>query len=457
MPFLIVRCFFMLCLLMTGASWAVADGLEFTVSRMGQGSPVVLVVGGIQGDEPGGFSAAALLTTHYTILDGTVIVVPNLNFPSIIKRSRGLHGDMNRKFADLSERDPEYETVRRIQAMMAAEDVDLILNLHDGSGFYRPTLEDAQHGPLRWGQSVIVDQSELSGTPFGQLENMAVAVAEKANARLLTAEHRFHVKNTHTGEGDEEMAKSLTWFGINQGKPSFGLEVSKNFGVGERAYYHLNMVESFFRLAGIDFQRNFPLSPSGVSQALGSNVWVALADNRIVLPMENARKQQAGTLPLPKGKISVVAPTPILAVVSEENKFTVHYGNNTLTSFKPQWLEADMNLDSVDIQVDGKSHSVPFGSIVPVETSFTVHTPDGYRVNAIGADLNKTDESNIALAQSDFLPHFSIDTLGTTFRVEVYRGQSFAGMFLVRFGTVVAKAESLSSPAIKGFESELGW
>ena len=45
--------------------------------------PVVLVVGGIQGDEPGGFSAATLLTTHYTIQKGVLWVVPNLNFPSI--------------------------------------------------------------------------------------------------------------------------------------------------------------------------------------------------------------------------------------------------------------------------------------------------------------------------------------------------------------------------------------
>ena len=58
-------------------------------------APVVLVVGGIQGDEPGGFSAATLLTTNYTIRKGVLWVVPNLNFPSIIKRSRGLYGDMN--------------------------------------------------------------------------------------------------------------------------------------------------------------------------------------------------------------------------------------------------------------------------------------------------------------------------------------------------------------------------
>ena len=96
--------------------------------------PVVLVVGGIQGDEPGGFSAATLLTTHYTIQKGVLWVVPNLNFPSIIKRSRGLHGDMNRKFAKLDNSDPEFGTVRRIQELISHPRVGLVLNLHDGSG-----------------------------------------------------------------------------------------------------------------------------------------------------------------------------------------------------------------------------------------------------------------------------------------------------------------------------------
>ncbi|MBO4314198.1 MAG: deacylase, partial [Desulfovibrio sp.] len=73
--------------------------LDFTTLRLGSGDRAVLIIGGIQGDEPGGFSAATLLATRYDIRKGSVWVVPNLNFPSIIQRSRGLHGDMNRKFA----------------------------------------------------------------------------------------------------------------------------------------------------------------------------------------------------------------------------------------------------------------------------------------------------------------------------------------------------------------------
>ena len=90
--------------------WLFSASLDFTLHKKGTDPDenVLLVIGGIQGDEPGGFNAASLLVTHYKITKGRVWVVPNLNFLSIVERSRGPYGDMNRKFADLSPKDPEY-------------------------------------------------------------------------------------------------------------------------------------------------------------------------------------------------------------------------------------------------------------------------------------------------------------------------------------------------------------
>ena len=92
---------------------------DFNLIKKGKDDTnTLLVVGGIQGDEPGGFISASLLTTHYEITKGSVWIVPNLNFYSIIKRSRGPYGDMNRKFAHLSKTDPEYKTIQRIKSYM---------------------------------------------------------------------------------------------------------------------------------------------------------------------------------------------------------------------------------------------------------------------------------------------------------------------------------------------------
>lgn len=53
---------------------ASAAPLEFSLHRIEgeQKGPVVLVIGGIQGDEPGGFNAASLLVTHYRLHNGAV-------------------------------------------------------------------------------------------------------------------------------------------------------------------------------------------------------------------------------------------------------------------------------------------------------------------------------------------------------------------------------------------------
>ena len=88
----------------------------------------MLLIGGIQGDEPGGFLAASLIATQYKITKGSLWVVPNLNFPSIIERSRGTKGDMNRKFAHIDKNDPDYDAVNYIKKLIVDEYVTLILN-----------------------------------------------------------------------------------------------------------------------------------------------------------------------------------------------------------------------------------------------------------------------------------------------------------------------------------------
>jgi len=94
-----------------------ADGFDFTLIKKGETNDNnrLLIVGGIQGDEPGGFMAASLLSTHYTITKGSVWIVPNFNFYSIIRRSRGPYGDMNRKFAKLSTNDHDYHSIEKMK------------------------------------------------------------------------------------------------------------------------------------------------------------------------------------------------------------------------------------------------------------------------------------------------------------------------------------------------------
>jgi len=437
--------------------------MHFTLHQHGDSSPAVLIIGGIQGDEPGGFSAASLLATRYTVAKGAVWIVPNLNFPSIVRNSRGLHGDMNRKFLRLDKNDPEYFTVSRIQELIRHPNVKLVLNLHDGNGFFRPRYEDALRNPKRWGQSVIIDQNTIpEHLPHNNLEAMGQQACDDANARLLLPTHRYYLKNTKTGDGDHEMAKTLSWYAVRNQKAAFGLEVSKEFSVEARVYYHLLVVESFLRQAGVEFTRDFALTAPGVLAALQSDVRVAFADNRVVLPLEDAWPR-LNFLPLPKGELKTTTSKPILAVLREKNELSILYGNRRLIRIQPDWRDADTGINSVNVKVDGIEQTVSFGQILAVRDSFHVLPISAYRVNAIGAKPlspkstpQAPDKSGLDIRQSDFRPRFSLDTRATLYRVEVYRGQNFAGMFLVRFAVPAAGPGRTILPDAGGSRFDLG-
>jgi hypothetical protein len=400
----------------------------------------LLVIGGIQGDEPGGFNAASLIVTHYKILSGSVRVVPNLNFPSIIKRSRGIHGDLNRKFDRLNPDDPEFNTIKRIKKMILAPGVDLVLNLHDGSGYYSKTFEGKNRNPGRWGQSIIVDQAQMpKNLPggeriFSHLTGSAHKAADFVNTSLLDPGHKFHVKNTKTAQGNIEMAKSLTYFALKNNKSAFGIEASKSLTTARRVYYHLLVLEAFFNQAGIKFERKFELSETGIRRAIDQDIQVALGENRILLTLENVRKR-LNFIPLQKqGILTFEVNHPLMALVQSGQVYNLFHGNRHLTRLSPQYFDYDFGLKSLDLIVDGESHRVFFGTKVAVKHRFLVKNIPGHRVNIIGFSKEKViNESGFVVRKENFAQRFSIDKGGKIFRIEVYTATRFNGMILVDF------------------------
>lgn len=422
-------------LMMTMSAFA-QNPLDFSLHKLGSDAkgPTILVVGGIQGDEPGGFSAAGMLVSHYKITKGNVWVVPNLNFLSIIKSSRGSYGDMNRKFAALDKNDPDYSSVQRIKKIIRNKKVDMVLNLHDGSGFYSPIYIDKLHNPSYWGQCVIIDQEAITHPKFGDLNNMARIAVAKANAELLKKSDKIHLKNTRTREGDHEMEKSLTYYAITHGKPAFGIEASKSFMTPTRTYYHLSVLESFLKQAGIEFSRDFDMNPRSIKQAMFSQVKLAMYGGKLQLELDNVRKY-LNYVPMNKNLANnFKASKPLLTMVDAPNGYKVYYGNRNLTNLSPQFFEFDDSLSSLQLTVDGSSQEVAMGTIVDVGSHFSVNSLKGYRFNIIGyVAPNKGAESDVLVRKRDLVKRFSLDKGGRVYRVEAYRGDKFSGMVLVRF------------------------
>ena len=410
--------------------------LDFTFyqnKNTGSG-PTLLVIGGIQGDEPGGFNAASILATKYRFSRGNVWVVPNLNFPSILKRSRGVHGDMNRKFSQLNSNDPEFDTVSKIKNIILQDEVDVVLNLHDGSGFYSPTYRDKLHNPKRWGQSIIIDQEKISHPRFANLADIAGHIIASTNNVIKNTRHRYHLKNTDTAKGDKEMEKTLTYFAIRHGKPAFGLEVSKEFGTVMRSYYHLLVMEKFMDHMGIEYQRNFPLSYQGVKWALYDNLQIALFENKVLLDVANAR-DRLRYVPLKKNTpLQVSVSNPLIAVLKNKHDFSVRYGNRSITSISPQFFEYDDSLKKITLLVDGEERTQKLGDVVHVREKFLVRPIANYRVNVIGyTRKGLKNESGQVVRRRNIISRYSIDNAARMFRVEFYQGKRYCGMILVNY------------------------
>ena len=423
------------------------NNMEFDFIKKGkQDNNTLLIIGGIQGDEPGAFMAASIITTHYEITKGSVWVVPNLNFYSIIKRSRGPYGDMNRKFAAIPEDDPDYDTVQRIKKYITSDEVKVVLNLHDGSGFYRKDYINWTFSPNRWGQSSIIDQSELDIEHYGNLAEISKEVCSHVNKNLLRDRDIYHTKNTHTKMGDKEMEKSLTYYAINNGKAAFGNEASKTLPLHERTYYHLLALEKYMEIMGIEFKRRFELSSLNVKKVINDDIYISFYDEKIQLPLSQIRTLLK-YFPIRKdGTLEFSPSNPLLTVIKKNGLFVIHYGNRKIANLKPDYMDMDTQTKSVNMTIDGIKKEIKIGSIVDVNKSFMVEPIKDIRVNVIGyVKKGRVDESGLEIEKSKFRNGFSVDVKGNLFRIEFYKGKKFAGMILVNFDKLKTSQSGVST------------
>ncbi|MBI2877947.1 MAG: hypothetical protein HYY20_13810 [Candidatus Tectomicrobia bacterium] len=213
----------------------------------------LLLIGGIH-NEPGGYLSADLYA-DMALKRGQLIVVPRANFLSIHSDKRGPHGDMNRKFIKGATQNKSYDDqiVAILKELMAQS--DLVLNLHDGSGFYRPQWESPLKNPLRWGQSIIADDESYPSPRSGktlELGQLARKVVQEVNVQIANPDHRFHFNNTRTTASDSphpEQRRSATFYSLTQfGIPAFGVETSKEIPSNElRVRYQTMIINAFMK------------------------------------------------------------------------------------------------------------------------------------------------------------------------------------------------------------------
>jgi len=215
----------------------------------------LLLIGGIQGDEPGGF----LSVDHYAdtmLAQGNLIVVPRANFRSIVAKRRKINEDMNRKFAEDSKSNYETKIVAILKKLISESDG--LLNLHDGSGFYSEKWEGPNRNPKRYGQSIIADVDTYVDPKTGKtihLGDMARFVSKEINKNIKNSRNHFHFNNHQTKEIaslHKEQRKSATYYALyTYGIPAFGIESSKSLPLEQKIRHHNLAINAFMDYLGI--------------------------------------------------------------------------------------------------------------------------------------------------------------------------------------------------------------
>ena len=411
---------------------------DFSIYKKESQTPshTLLIIGGIHGDEPGAYFAPAFFEKYYKITKGSVWVIPNINGDSIIANQRGIYNDMNRKFSVIEKDDPDYFIIERVKKIILDKKVDLILNLHDGHGFYRETYENAIFNPKAWGQATIIDQDKINGlNKFGDLDNIATKVRNNLNNDKLFQEyHSFGVKNTQTKFKDEQMQLSLTYFAVTNNKPAFAIETSKNItDLTEKVIYQLKSIEEFMKIMDIEFQRDFDINNyEEVKKRLFDFGEVKINEN-IAFDLNDTRKILR-FIPLKKENNEFKFENSLGATKIVDNKYEVYIGNINITNLFPQIFDVKEYKDSIKIEVDGKVINTKLGEVIDVKNSFKIVKNDFFRVNVIGYSKSGVDsEDDILLKKSDMVDSFSIDTNNKQYRVEFYKDNNFYGMITINF------------------------
>jgi len=217
----------------------------------------LMLIGGIQGNEPGGFLSADLYA-DMRLEKGNVIVVPRANFYSIITNQRGPNGDMNRKFHLEDNASTMEDQIVSILKKLISES-DYLLNLHDGAGYYHPTYIDKWRNPTLFGQSIVADSEEYripGSTKPIKLGEMARKILKEVNPHISGELYRFHFMDTRTDAEDSphrEQRGSATYYALTKHNiPAFGVETSKFLpSVDLKVLYHNMVINAFMKQFGI--------------------------------------------------------------------------------------------------------------------------------------------------------------------------------------------------------------
>lgn len=187
----------------------------------GKPGPVVMVVGGVHGNETAGYRAAAQVK-NFTVKSGTLLVIPNANKRADERGVRYIsgEGDLNRAFPTTSRGSGKNTLARDIYQTVRSYNVDWLIDMHEGYDY------SVSRANTSVGQTIIY-------YPSGNAGSFATQMANTLNQNISSSSLRFKLlRYPITGS----LARSSAQF---LGAKSMIVETCSKASLSTRVTYHL--------------------------------------------------------------------------------------------------------------------------------------------------------------------------------------------------------------------------
>ncbi|MBU1669697.1 MAG: succinylglutamate desuccinylase/aspartoacylase family protein [Actinobacteria bacterium] len=193
------------------------------------GSPTVMVMGGVHGNEDAGFKTAETLT-RAAVSRGKLVAVPHTNQAAISIHARFYNKDLNRCFPGVEEGTAEDRLAWELMELARDSDIDLLLNLHSADNFH---LAD----PDAVGQTIILDDQAIAV--------QAGRACDTANLSITDPIEKYSLLLWPIPTS----ATYAVYYG--EGKPAFGVEVCEKMDLARQCAEQLLVIKAFAEQAGV--------------------------------------------------------------------------------------------------------------------------------------------------------------------------------------------------------------
>lgn len=113
-----------------------SDATDLYIIRSGKAGPIVMIVGGVHGNEPAGYRAARIIR-DYQISRGTLLVLPEANKRAVQQGVRYVSGqkDLNRCFPTDSKSTGDTKLSKDIYNALKKYKVEWLMDMHEGYNY----------------------------------------------------------------------------------------------------------------------------------------------------------------------------------------------------------------------------------------------------------------------------------------------------------------------------------